>query len=329
MVDKESDFLVQTDKMINKLIFQGRKFCDRHCVPDAMHDILLEYYTTGEISDEVRYSNKISYDYDYFAFTKSLKSLIAIKTMLNNKEYPLNEDCFLQIRSIFENHIMSRYLREHVDSELGSVEKIKDFIINPLSVSLNYYNLEKNKIIDSQGKKIGSILLPSRFKMGEECNYYEYFYPFLCEYTHCSFGTIGCYFDKNLFTYRKDNFRLLTRCLAIFVFSKIFEGVVTVNGEDLGTKEDEKVYYDLIYDSLELQLQAFNYLIHFYEEKELEDGAEAIEKYLGSEVTDNSNQRIAKMLKKIKDSIFDQDISSLNKTSIREDGTFKRSYQEW
>lgn len=112
---------MQTDKMINRLISQGRKFCDRHCVPDGMHDILVAYYETGEISEEIKYSNKISYD--YFAFTKSLKSLIAIKAMLKDKVYPLHEDCLLQVRSIFENHIMSRHLREYVDIESEMVKK--------------------------------------------------------------------------------------------------------------------------------------------------------------------------------------------------------------
>ncbi|MEG1870768.1 MAG: hypothetical protein RR192_02080, partial [Peptostreptococcaceae bacterium] len=130
-------------------------------------------------------------------------------------------------------------------------------------------------------------------------------------------------------SYRKDNFRLLTRVLAIFVFTKIFEGVITVNGEDLGTKQDAKIYYDLAYDALELQIQVFDYLITLYGEKSLDHGAEAIEKYLGSKVIDNSNQRIVKMLKRMKDSIFDQDIGNLNKATIRRDGTFERSYQEW
>lgn len=119
-----------------------------------------------------------------------------------------------------------------------------------------------------------------------------------------------------------------TRLLAIFVFTKIFEGVVTVNGEDLGIKEAQKIYSDLAYDALELQLQVFDYLIKLYGEKSLNHGSESIEKYLGSKVTDISNQRIVDMLKKMKDSIFDQDIGSLNKTIIKRDGTFKRSYQE-
>lgn len=325
----EAELLAQSNKMINKLILYGRKFCDYICAPDGMHDILMTYYATGNISDDVKYSEKISYDYDYFAFTKSLKSLIAIKTMLNNKEYPLNEDCLLQIRSIFENHIMSRYLREYINIESEKNLKIKDFIINPLGVTLNLYGLKRNDIIDIEGNNIGKVLTPSRFKIGDECNYYSDFYPFLCEYTHCSFGTIGCYFDEHLFTYRKDNFTLLTRLLAIFVFTKIYEGVVTVNGEDLGNKKDVRIYYNLAYDSLELQLQLFDFLIAFYKKKVPDVSAKAIEKYLGNGVTDKSNRRIVAMLKKMKQSLFDQGIGNLNKSIIKDDGTFERSYQPW
>lgn len=325
----EAELLAQSNKMINKLILYGRKFCDYICTPDGMHDILMEYYATGIISDDVKYSVKVSYDYDYFAFTKSLKSLIAIKTMLNNKDYPLNEDCLLQIRSIFENHIMSRYLREYIDIESEKNSKIKDFIINPLGVTLNFYGLKRTDIIDMEGNNMGKVLTPSRFKTGEECNYYSDFYPFLCEYTHCSFGTIGCYFDEHLFTYRKDNFTLLTRLLAIFVFTKIYEGVVTVNGEDLGNKKDERIYYNLAYDALELQLQLFDFLIAFYNEKVPDVSAKAIEKYLGNGVTDKSNRRIVAMLNKMKQSLFDQGIGNLDKSIIKDNGTFERSYQAW
>lgn len=246
-MNNEEILTQKCNKLINKLIYKSRLFCDRFCVPDGLSDILLVYSATGSIPDKEKYNIKLAYDYDYFAFTKSTKSLIAIKQLLKDKSYNFNEDCLILIRSIFENHIMSRYVREHVDNKNKRKSIINDFIINPLALSFNFFSFQgKNGIIDDSGNKVGDMLGPSANKMGKEKNYYKYLYPFLCQYTHCSFGALSCYFDNKLFTYTKRNFSLLILLLTVFVFTKIYEGVVTVDGEDLGSKAEERAYYDLI-----------------------------------------------------------------------------------
>lgn len=318
-------------KTLNNLILRSRDFCDFHSVPDALVDIIRDYTCTGNISKELLYNNKLSYDYDYFAFTKSTKSLIAIKQLLNDKEYNFNEDSLMLIRSIFENHIMSRYVRGHIDIEVERENVIKNFIVNPLAVTFNHFTIKGNTIINNSGENNGKIPMPHSFKMGYEEEYYSDLYQFLCQYTHCSFGALTCYYDDSMYTYKKENFRLLTLLLTIFCFTKIYEGIVTVNGEDLGDIVKEKRFYDAAYNSLELQLELLDYLICYYDNKEKEIYNTVIEKYLGEGIYDNVDKQIANMLIKLRKSIFDHSIGDLNKTVLNKNNKFKRFYplNEW
>lgn len=315
--------------MLNRLIFVSKKFGDNFCVPDGLMDIFKSYSSNGRIPDKRLYSKKLSYDFDYFAFTKSTKTLIAIKRLLNDKDYFFNEDCFLLVRSIFECHIMSRYVRAHIDIDTETRDVIKNFIINPLSVAYNYYTLNKTKVIDHDGKKAGIIPMPSRFLNKNDCDYYNELYPFLCQYTHCSFGALTCYFGEQLYVYDKKNFPLLTLLLVIFVFTKLFEGVVTVSGEELGNQRDEKAYYDLAYDSLELQYKLFNYLMDYYGKNNQPYINIVLEKYLGNGSYDNTNEKMIIMLKHMESSLRDKEIGSLNKNIINNEGRFRRFYPEW
>jgi hypothetical protein len=325
----DDEMIRECHNMLNKFILRAKFFCDEFCVPDALSDILKVYSKAGEVPDKLLFSKKLSYDYDYFAFTKSTKSLIALKRLLNDKMYHFNEDCFMLIRSIFECHIMSRYVREHIDIENETQLVIKKFIANPLSVTFNYFTLQGNSVIDQYGNKAGIIPMPHGFIMGGDKLYYSDFYQFLCQYSHCSFGALSCYFGEKLFTYRKNNFSLLTLLFALFVFTKIYEGVITVNLEDLGENKDEKKFYDLAYDSLELQTKLFDYLTFYYKNKPKDNINNTLEKYLGNGSYYDTNNKIAVMLENMKKSLLDTEIGSLNKSIIKENGQFKRFYPLW
>lgn len=99
---------------------------------------------------------------------------------------------------------------------------------------------------------------------------------------YCSYGALTCYFGESHFIYYKKNFEKLTLFLAIFVFTKIYEGVVTVNGEDLGDRTEEKKYYDLAYESLEMQFKVVDVLIDYYTNKPKDAINEILERYLGN-----------------------------------------------
>lgn len=326
-MSKKDNMVDSCHKMLNRLILKSRHFC-QYAAPDALGDILMVYSLTGKVPDELMFSKKLSYDYDYFAFTKSTKSLIAIKCLLNDDTYFFNEDCFMLIRSIFECHIMSRYVREHIDIENERENVIKKFIVNPLSVTFNYYTLQGYNILDINGDKVGNIPMPNSFIVGNDKLYYGVFYQFLCQYTHCSFGALTCYYGEKLFTYCKNNFPLLTLLFSLFVFTKIYEGVVTVYGEELGDKKEEIIFYDLAYDSLELQNSVFDYLIDYYGNKPQEKVNKILEKYLGDGSYDGTDKKVADMLENMKASLLDSEIGSLNK-SVFENSQFKRFYPSW
>lgn len=316
-------------KMLNSLIKNARDFCNISCVPDGLMDIMKIYLMTGIVPKELKYSSKISYDYDYFAFSKSTKSLLAIRHLLNSQEYTFTEDCFMLIRSIFENHILSRYVRDNIDNDEKRKEVVDNFILAPLGVSFDYYiSKGKSGIFSQENEKVGDIKNPGSLIMGKEKDYYRPLYSFLCQYTHCSYGSISCYLVQGNFTYNSHNFFILTYLLIIFVFTKIYEGVVTVNGEDLVDTKTMKSYYNLAYDSLELQIEVMDYLIEYYKSIPREQINIVIEKYIGVGDLDNSNLKIANMLERMKDSLFDNEIGSLYKSEFI-DNHFVRRYQEW
>jgi len=312
--------------MIKKFAFVSRDFCDKYCVPDGLMDIMKFNLHTNDIPNNVLFSNKLSYDYDYYAFTKSTKTLHAIWSLLKDQSYNFNEDSLILVRSIFENHIMSRYLREHINIEIEREKVIKDFVKNPLGVSLNYYTNDGYYIKNLEGDKIGKINMPSKYKMGKEKDYYKEFYSFLCEFAHCSFGRLDCYFDGALFYYSKNNFKLETMLFTIFVFTKIFEGVVTVEGENFASYKEEKNYYDLVYDSLELQEEVFDYLIGKYERTLKDKDLITIQLYLKEENIVNPNNKMKSMLIKMKGSLLDNEIGSVCKLEKDKNGKFVRKY---
>ncbi|WP_099188340.1 hypothetical protein [Tepidibacter mesophilus] len=314
-------------KMLNRLINKARDFSHIACVPDGLIDILRVYSQTGIVPEKLKYSSKLSYD--YFAFVKSTKSLLAIRYLLNSKECTFTEDCFMLIRSIFENHILSRYVRDNIDDEEKRKEVVDNFILAPLGISFDYYVSRGRRGVFSQdNEKVGDIKNPSSLIMGNERDYYRPLYSFLCQYTHCSYGALSSYFKQGMFTYCGDNFSILTYLLAIFVFTKIYEGVVTVNGEDLVDTKTMKSYYDLAYDSLELQMEVMDYLIRHYNTLPKEQINVVIEKYIGVGEFDNSNFKVVHMLEKMKDSLLDNAIGSLDKSEFIDDH-FIRKYQEW
>lgn len=164
--------------------------------------------------------------------------------------------------------------------------------------------------------------------MGKEKDYYRAFYNYLCQYTHCNYGAISNHISNRELTIYGENDILLACFFAVFAFTKVYEGVVTVNGEDLVDTKTMKSFYDLAYDSLELQLKVIDYLIYYYMKNPKNNVNIVIEKYIGDGEFNNSSQKIASMLVLMKDSIFDDEIGSLDKSRFK-DGCFTRIYQEW
>lgn len=276
-------YINQLNKLINRFILQSDRFVDYACFPYG----LLEYGQTSKLT------KKLIYDFEYFAFTKSTKTLKSIRTLLKDGH---DEDAVVLVRSIFENYLSTRYLHEENEENL-----LEEFIINPINVAFAFYNInDTGEIINRDKQKVGEIRNPSRLKMGKDKKYYSKFYEVLSRYAHCNFGIIDHYKEDGLYSIRKVNDNLLIRFYIIFVFTKLFELVVTVEGEDFPNKQVEKTYYKLVADSIELQSQVIDSLREYYANNDKEE----LKHY---------SKRMRDMLNEMKKSLSEE-LGSLNKT---------------
>lgn len=318
-------------KLLKRMALLSRKFCDCYCIPDGLSNILTIKSMGYELTKEMLYSNELSYDYDYYTFAKSTKTLNAIIYLLKDKEYNYNEDVLILLRSIFENHILSRFFRENIDDcNFKERERlIKDFIKNPIGLEYDFYNKEGIKIKNNKGEVIGQVHNPGKYKMKGDAIYYPSFYSYLCNYSHCSFGTIESYFDGAAFYYNKNRNRLENMLFTLFVFTKLLEGIVTVDGENFSSFEEEKKYYDLVYDSLELQKEVFDFLLQKYKTSSITRDKIVIQYYMDENELNVSNKLMVYMLTHMKKSLDDKEIGSIKKDDISTDGKYIRYYPEY
>lgn len=327
-IDLENKHYENLNRILNRLLRKSRDFCDKYCIPDGLIDILKFQIYRRDVPKEILYTKKLSYDFDYYAFAKSTKTLHAIKRLMSCQNYYFNEDALILTRSIFENHLSSRYFREHIDVSSESEKLIERFIKNPIGIVTQHYRLERIDIISNDGSVIGKVSGPSQYKIGADKNYYREFYSFLCEFAHGSFGVVDCYFDEEGFNYNKNNYNFEALLFAIFTFTKILEGVATVEGENYETFAVEKSYYNLVYDSLEIQKDVFEYLIEKYDKVEIDNTSKAIQLYLYEGSAIGKITRIRNMLTKMRNSL-DEEIGSLKKGQKNSEGKYIRVYPSW
>lgn len=225
------------DKLINRFILRSKTFVDYSCFRYGE----FTFYNSNMIN-----SGFID-DFQYFAFTKSTKSLIAIRMLLKTGNV---EDVFILTRTMFESYLACRYVGENYSSK-DCEELIKEFLFIPQLISSKEvkYDPRKKEIKFSDD---GSIMNywqrnPSSLKLGLDENYYSVFYSFLCDFTHCNYSISWYYqLDDGGYTYRGGYNRYLAKVLILFVFTKLFETVVTVEGEEYKSSYEEKECYKLV-----------------------------------------------------------------------------------
>ncbi|MBE6022238.1 MAG: hypothetical protein E7231_03260 [Cellulosilyticum sp.] len=277
-------------------------------------------------------SNDVCYnmffdDFDFYALTKSTKTLRAILFINQEHNYNFNEDTFILIRSIFENYLFSRYY----DNQEDSKQLFKDFLSNPLELMIgNLYILNKSIVKRQDNKQVGKIITgPKDFLLGLDSTYYSMFYSFLCSFSHCNFSNISSYIHEYIFTLNKNIYRIESLLFTLFTFTKLLEEIITVDGESFIDDSNEKHFYDLVYDSLQIQHKIFSYLITKYSYPQTEEPI--IYLYLKANNSDPSNynsrhKQFKKMLIKMKNSLKDN-IGDLDKSKFDETtNTYIRSY---
>lgn len=273
----KEQYVRDMDKLISKFIRISKKFIDTSAFSYGMGDLIIHNKVT----------NKFTYDYEYFVLTKSTKTLESIRQLICVEKF---EDSIILTRSIFENYLSCRYLNQNED-------KISEFIFNPLGLALAYYNLDnQGNILNRNKEKIGTIENPNKFRLGKDRNYYYKYYDFLSRFTHCNFGVIDCYYDiekpNGIFYYDKINYDVHSRLFIIFTFTKLFEHIVTVEGEEFKNIATEKKCYALVEESLKLQEEIFIYLIEHHPDSK--------------EIYEFSDKRMKEMLKEMKKSLKEE-----------------------
>ena len=70
-------------------------------------------------------------------------------------------------------------------------------------------------------------------KLGKDKKYFYDLYAYLCDFAYCNFSTLYYYIGTDdSYTCDKVVNEYLVRVVVLFIFTKIFESIVTVEGED-------------------------------------------------------------------------------------------------
>ena len=118
------DKVAECDDFIRRYILRGRRFVSSSCFPyGAISMLQMKEKSLASIDD-----------FQYFAFTKSVKTLISIRKLLSLGN---NEDAYILARSSFEAYLASRLI-----SEKQSMDQI-DKILKDLDVESRLEFIQK------------------------------------------------------------------------------------------------------------------------------------------------------------------------------------------
>lgn len=317
-------------KIINRLILYSKRFCENSATPDG----LIEYLNC---LDKERGSSASKYTYiyefDYFVMTKSTKTLRAIRRLLNSNNLSMNEDIFILVRSLLENHIISQYIRTSIRSkDVEKMEKaIAYFIMNPYEMAMGFAKKGKLKgkhvIINDNEKFLGQLISgPSKYVSESEQRYFRPLYDLLCKFSHCSFDIMYCYFEsENMsFSTEKVNGPFWALICTLFVFTKLYENIVLAKGEDI---ENLKSHFDVLYDSLELQLEMIKEHIEIFKEGYRDIDREFLSLIIEKEAKDNFAQERIALALAMEEDIKYGTTSDIFKSYDEKECKFIRSYK--
>jgi len=285
MKKEEYEKLVKScNKLINKYIFLGKKFIGSSCFQYGK----FTSYMSGELD-----AHFIS-DFQYFVFTKGIKTLLSIRTLLKQEHC---EDVLILLRSTFEGYMSSRFIDEEFEPKL-----LNDFIVTPRLLSHRKAIYQDNKVIDRYSKEIIDFYQrnPSEMKLGKDKNYFYSLYDYLCDYAHCNFSILNCYIDNHeQYTIEKATNSLLVRVLVVFIYTKLFENIVTVEGEEFYDKQTEENCYELVKNSTTFLYDILDYF----------------SKYSSADVNPELNSHMKKMFKEMRKSLKEE-IGSVSKAFL-------------
>ena len=279
-MDKQEE-IKKCDKLINRFILRSKKFIEYACFQYGKYKCMLGKKPDAEFIS----------DFQYFVFTKSTKSLESIRKLLDIGH---TEDIFILSRTMFEGYLASRYIDEEYDEAF-----LNDFIFVPQLISQrkviydgkNARTRDRKEIIDFIQRN------PSDMKLGKDKNYFYDLYGFLCDFAHCNFSTVYYYIDKHgLFTCDNVINEFLVRVIVLFIYTKLFESIVTIEGEDFINQKEEQACYKLVEDATKFLFVQLDYF----------------SKYDCKSVGTELNKHMKKMFKEMKKSLKEE-IGSVKK----------------
>ena len=277
--------IIECDKFIKEFILRARNFIESSCYQYGKYKYAITHEPDADFIS----------DFQYFVFTKSTKSLESIKALLKIGH---TEDVFILARTMLEGYLASRYIAEKYDDSF-----VRDFIITPQLITQRKIIYEKGEARIRETNEIIEYLQrnPSEMKLGKDRKYFVDLYDFLCKFAHCNFSTLYYYIDNND-RYTCDNITnaYIARIIVLFIYTKLFENIVTVEGEDFLSEKEEEKCYKLVENSTKFLYEQLEYFSKFNS------------KNVGSEL----NKHMRAMFKDMKKSLT-EGLGSVNKDFLR------------
>lgn len=281
----QKECIKECDKLINRFLLRGNKFVEYACFQFGVYNVAISGKPDAHFIS----------DFQYFVFTKSTKSLRSIRELL---KIGAVEDVFILLRSMFEGYLASRFIDEKYEDDL-----LNDFIFIPQLIAQKkvIYQNEMARVRDTNEFIEYIQRSPSKLKLGKDKDYFYEFYGYLCNYAHCNYSILPCYLDKNhMFSCDERINEYMARILVLFVYTKIFESIVTVEMEDFINKREEKECYTLVKDAT----------LFLYEQ--LDDFSKNDSKDANKELNTSMRKMFKAMKKSLKEEVGSVDKSFLN-----------------
>ncbi|MDD1504260.1 DUF5677 domain-containing protein [Lysinibacillus sp. CNPSo 3705] len=240
----ESKAVSELDAIIDEFIDRSKIFVQASCYLPGLRDIRKGLKTIRHV-----------YDHEYLAFTKSAKTLISIRNLLDLGN---GEDVYVLVRSIFENYLAARFINENVHT-ISDLPLLEEYIQNRIKISSGYYSVKHSKVLDEQGKQVAKTRSIRSQRLELDKLYYDMFYGYISRFAHLDFSNLDYYLDDDQgFTINKESDEVLTRLFTVFVYTKLFETIVTIENEDFYDEFEEEKCYKIVSDSLILQRRLFH-----------------------------------------------------------------------
>ena len=208
----------------DRLIAQSNAFIEKYCRATGSFQRLL----SGK--PDPHFLN----DYRFYTFTKSTKSLMGLRALLEAGNY---EDAIILSRSILECYLSARYFDEKFDAET-----VRDMVVIPTLMAEGAIVYQGDRVVDRvTGETIEHDKRePYELILGKDRGYFFRLYSVMCQIAHCNISEADAFLDEHGdFTVSSEKNAELAQFLGLFVFLKNFESVVLLESMKLTPLEEE------------------------------------------------------------------------------------------